>query len=411
MQLGFSTTLTHLPDTPTLFISEDLLCRRHDELERIGRGAFGEVFKYTDVETGFSVALKCLPIHDNVLMQVNDIIKEVAVHGALLHKNIVHYVGCYRGNDNLYIFLEYMEKGSLKDKLAKLERERDTGYDNLWKHVDEPLLPCDTIMRYIFDILNGLHFLHCKGIIHRDMRSPNILLSGSDQAKIADFGLCKEIHKYATNSGFTPQHHLGNTFFLAPEMIDTRTHSRAGRAVDIWSFGILILEMVYHTLPFARDRDSHVPYMFKLCMQKEIPDIPYFLNEDVKRLLSRCLVFEAAERASTGALLDEFFSHLHEASGVCDSDHCGGGGEERPVRRSRKTGLPDIWNYSPNNPRHRKKGMVGPKGADDDEEGGGGGGADSAACAGVNTPTTRARRTAVCYSPRAIRKKLVNSAY
>ena len=70
MQLGFCTTLEHLPDTPTLFIPEDVLCRRHEELERIGRGAFGEVYKYTDHNTRCTVALKCLPIQENVLMEV-----------------------------------------------------------------------------------------------------------------------------------------------------------------------------------------------------------------------------------------------------------------------------------------------------------------------------------------------------
>ena len=59
---------------------------------------------------------------------MKEIIQEVAVHGALLHKNIVHYVGCYRGTEDLFIFMEYMERGSLKDKLVRLERERDTGY-------------------------------------------------------------------------------------------------------------------------------------------------------------------------------------------------------------------------------------------------------------------------------------------
>ena len=87
MQLGVTTTLTHLPDTPTIFIPEDVLSRPHDRLERVGKGAFGEVFKYTDEEKKNSIAVKCLPVHENALMEVRNIL--FSIHSRLPRDFIV----------------------------------------------------------------------------------------------------------------------------------------------------------------------------------------------------------------------------------------------------------------------------------------------------------------------------------
>ena len=225
---------------------------------------------------------------------------------------------------------------------------------------------------------------------------------------------------------------MGNTFWCAPEMIDTG-QQRAGRAVDIWSFGILLLEMVYNTLPFARGKDSHLPYIFQLCFHKKLPDIPHFLDHEVKQLISRCLVFDAKLRPCTEQLLDEFFSHLPEAGGVCEGDGASGEENVAPVRRARKTGLPDIWNSPSTNPRHRKVGVPGPKGPSR-EDSVTGSESDSVDGCEVTTgsegdksrnpsssthpispttpttpttPTGRPRRAPVCYSPHEITEKLL----
>ena len=117
---GVHQTLSHLPTTPTIFIPDDVFTNPNS-LQRLGRGAFGQVYKYTDQHRRHSIALKCLPIiYDGLGREIDDIMQEFAVHGALLHKNIVHYIGCCISQENQFTLLKYMENGSLKDLLRRL---------------------------------------------------------------------------------------------------------------------------------------------------------------------------------------------------------------------------------------------------------------------------------------------------
>ena len=110
--------------------------------------------------------------------------------------------------------LEYMEAGTLKDKLNRLERLK-VDLDN------RPILPCDEIIRYTYNILCGLEYLHSNRIIHMDLRSPNILLSFDGAAKISDFGISKELDILFTRSGFNTLD-IGNIYWRAPELIDVK---------------------------------------------------------------------------------------------------------------------------------------------------------------------------------------------
>lgn len=177
--------------------------------------------------------------------------------------------------------------GSLKGKIEELEKQKG-------RPENEPIVPCDDIIRYTHGILSGLTFLHHMKIIHRDLRSPNILLSSADVPKIADFGISKELD-VLTQKGCFSTVQVGNVFWCPPEMVDEEleTESTRDSRVDVWSMGVVVLEMVYNTPPFMRKLPA---YIKQLCMTNKGPDIPTFLSEDIKKVLSMCLTFDVDER-------------------------------------------------------------------------------------------------------------------
>ena len=249
-------------------------------------GSFGKVYHYEDKETGVQMAIKEITIAtEQFSKQVDMVRKEVNINARLRDKNIVRYFGCFKGVASICIALELMD-GSLKGKIEELEKQKG-------RPENGPIVPCDDIIRYTHGIVSGLTFLHNMKIIHRDLRSPNILLSSADVPKIADFGISKELD-VLTQKGCFSTVQVGNVFWCPPEMVDEdlATESTRDSRVDVWTMGVVVLEMVHNTPPFMRKLPTYIGQLFK----RKGPDIPTFLSEDIKKVLSTCLTFDVDER-------------------------------------------------------------------------------------------------------------------
>jgi len=288
--------LKHILFRPVIEIPISTFQDVKKNLQYVGRGAFGTVYKYEDSVMGYSVALKCMPIlfKESEQELINDAIKEVEIQRKFVHENIVQYIGHYQSADNIFIVLEYMENGSLKEKLDQL------------KGRPEPVLPCSDIIFYVRDICNGLRALHRQKIIHRDIRSANILLSLSGSAKIGDFGISYEF--LATKSHLNTTD-AGNGYWHAPELIDvSRCKESIGRKVDVWSLGVTILEMIHIVPPFMKGgKAGLMPFMFQLCYNKVVPAIPECVSDDIKLVLTKCLAFQVEDRSTSDELFNECF--------------------------------------------------------------------------------------------------------
>ncbi|XP_059646220.1 calcium/calmodulin-regulated receptor-like kinase 1 [Cornus florida] len=187
----------------------------------VGQGAFGPVYR-AQMSTGETVAVKVLATDSK--QGEKEFQTEVTLLGRLHHRNLVNLVGyCAEKSQHMLIYV-YMSKGSVAS--------------HLYSENHEPL-SWDLRVQIALDVARGLEYLHdgaVPPVIHRDIKSSNILLDQSMRARVADFGLSREemVNKHVSN--------IRGTFgYLDPEYISTRAFTKKS---DVYSFGVLLFELI-----------------------------------------------------------------------------------------------------------------------------------------------------------------------
>jgi serine/threonine protein kinase/tetratricopeptide (TPR) repeat protein len=245
-----------------------LIAGKYRIVEEIGQGGMGIVYKAEDIKLKRFVALKFLPPHlmDSPELKERFLVEAQAA-AALSHPNIcvIHEVG--ESEEHPYIAMEYVEGETLRDKIRKgpLKSEEALGI--------------------VGQVASGLAEAHHKGIIHRDIKSANIMVTDNSQAKVMDFGLAK----FSGGSSLTKsQTTLGTVAYMSPEQawggdLDHRT--------DIWSLGIVLYEMITAKMPFRGDHDQAVIYSIlhdePESLKKARPDTAPGLDEIVGQALAK----------------------------------------------------------------------------------------------------------------------------
>ena len=206
-------------------------------IEKIGEGGMGIVYKAKDTTLERTVAIKFLPRQTATQAEERQrFYIEAKAAAALNHPNIATTHAIEEVEDDVFIVMEYIEGQELKQK-------NDAGP-----------LPVEDAIHIILQIANGLQEAHKKGIVHRDIKSANIMLTGSGQIKIMDFGLAKvRGGAQVTQIGTT----LGTAAYMSPEQargedVDHRT--------DIWSLGVVLYETIAGQLPFKGHYEQAVLY-------------------------------------------------------------------------------------------------------------------------------------------------------
>ena len=206
-------------------------------IEKIGEGGMGIVYKAKDTTLERTVAIKFLPRQTATQAEERQrFYIEAKAAAALNHPNIATIHAIEEVEDDVFIVMEYIEGQELKQK-------NDAGP-----------LPVEDAIHIILQIANGLQEAHKKGIVHRDIKSANIMLTGSGQIKIMDFGLAKvRGGAQVTQIGTT----LGTAAYMSPEQargedVDHRT--------DIWSLGVVLYEAIAGQLPFKGHYEQAVLY-------------------------------------------------------------------------------------------------------------------------------------------------------
>jgi len=142
---------------------------------KIGRGGYGEVYTAKDIRTNQTIAIKVMI--QSVADDLDGIINEIKILTSCKHPNIVNYIESYYWNDRIWVIMEYCDGGTLNRMISEVELQESQ------------------IAYLLKELLKALIYLHSLNIVHRDIKSDNILLNLDGEVKLADLGLCAEIKK------------------------------------------------------------------------------------------------------------------------------------------------------------------------------------------------------------------------
>ncbi|MFC1553363.1 protein kinase [candidate division KSB1 bacterium] len=245
----------------------------YEILEKLGEGGMGVVYKAKDTKLEREVALKFLPSH--TIASEDDkqrFVQEAQAAASLGHTNIATVFGIDEHDDDMFIVMEYIEGQTLRDKIK-----------------EGPLKLKDTI-KIIQQIAEGLAAAHEKGIVHRDVKSNNIMLTGKNQAKIMDFGLAKiEAGSMVTRPGTT----LGTIAYMSPEQ--ARSESVDHRS-DIFSLGVILYEMITGQLPFKGEYETAMVYSIINVDPEPLTAVRTGIPMELERIVNKLLAKDPGNR-------------------------------------------------------------------------------------------------------------------
>jgi len=278
-------SVTRLPQTPypVLAAGRDV-AGKYRILNQLGAGGMGVVYRAEDLTLKRRVALKFLPPHLADTRELEErFLIEAQAAAALSHPNIcvIHEVGESDGRP--FIAMEYVEGETLREKVRK-----------------GPLKPEEAV-DLTSQVAAGLGEAHQKGILHRDIKSANIMVTPEGRAKVMDFGLAKRAGGVSLTMSRTI---LGTVAYMSPEQargeaLDQRT--------DIWSLGVVLYELLSGKLPFQGDHDQTVIYSILHKEPEPLVRLRPALTPELAHIVFQALTKKAADRYQT---MEEFRQDL-----------------------------------------------------------------------------------------------------
>jgi non-specific serine/threonine protein kinase len=237
-------------------------------IEQLGQGGMGVVYKAEDTKLQRLVALKFLP--ENLTRDAEAkarLVQEARAAAALNHPNVCTIYEIEESEGQLFLALEFVEGETLR------------------KTVISEQLSVSSVVEYALQIAAGLQAAHEKGVIHRDIKSSNIMVTAKGQIKIMDFGLAKLAgSSFLTKDKST----MGTVAYMSPEQARGR---KVDQRTDLWSFGVVLYEMLTGQLPFQSDHEQVLIYAIINETPEPIsdlrPDTPPALAAIVNKALTK----------------------------------------------------------------------------------------------------------------------------
>jgi len=248
--------------------------------KKIGQGASGAVYIAIDNRTGQKVAVKQMDLAQQPKKEL--IVNEILIMKESSHPNIVRFIDSYLIDDSeLWVVMELMEGGALTDIVEETEFEEDE------------------IAAICKETLLGLEHLHARNIIHRDIKSDNLLIDKTGHVKLTDFGFCA---KMAADKGKRATM-VGTPYWMAPEIIKQQPYDEK---VDIWSLGIMTMEMIEGAPPYLEEEPLKALYLIATHGKPNLAD-PDKSSDLAKDFLDKALQADPEKRLTASELLKHPF--------------------------------------------------------------------------------------------------------
>ncbi|KAJ3117685.1 putative protein serine/threonine kinase [Phlyctochytrium bullatum] len=268
---------------------KDLKSTRYVLHELVGSGSYGNVYRGQDSLTNQTVAIKVVDLEGNE-DAMEDIQREVTILSQLRSNYVTQYHGSFLNGTKLWIVMEFCDGGSGLDLIT------------------QGRLPEPIIANVLRQVLEGLHYLHGKNKIHRDIKAANILLTKDGGVKLADFGVSGQITSTMTKKNTF----VGTPYWMAPEVI---LRSSYNYKADIWSLGITAFEFATGFPPHANLHPLRVLFMIP---KSDPPRLPTAFSPAFRDFVAQCLQHKQGQRPSA----EELLSHPFIATAARNEDLC-----------------------------------------------------------------------------------------
>jgi eukaryotic-like serine/threonine-protein kinase len=278
----------------------------------------GVVFKAEDTTLNRTVALKFLPSHLAATEEDRSrFLQEARAAATLNHPNVCIIHGIERDGDQQFIVMEYVDGINLREKIGRLNGGR--------------ALPLGETLSYAMQTAEALQEAHRLGIVHRDVKPENIMINARNQVKVMDFGLAKLKGSLRLTRG---PRMIGTLGYMAPEQVQGGT---IDPRADIFSFGVVLYEMLTGRFPFKGDHEAALIYEVISGEPRPIEDVRPGLPPALIALVLRALKKDPGERYQSEDCEDIGAGIKHLPSGEisaplvsADSPSCGGAGIRFP---------------------------------------------------------------------------------
>ena len=258
--------------------------------ERIGVGSYGRVYKV--FKNNKYYVLKEIPLNSSTAVEkIKSVKNEAQILSSLNNKYVVKFYESFKMNQNIYIVMEYCDRGDLCSFLNKIKKTRKS---------DDYYLDENFVWKLFIQMSIGLYYIHSKKIIHRDIKTLNIFLTKDLDAKIGDLGVAKILED--TNHANT---FIGTPYYVSPEMCKNKPYNEKS---DIWALGCILYELLTFNHPFTANNQ---PALFIKILNSNFNPFPPGVPEDLKKMVEFILQKNCQERPSMEEIITSYSFQLN----------------------------------------------------------------------------------------------------